>query len=82
MPTIVWIQVDGQGIISFEGVEPSEEDFRLFREEPSPEKHFFWAEFDDKGVLVRVLDVETGEDRTSIPWVRDLALSRAPRHQC
>lgn len=82
MPTVVWIQVNGSNVNSFEGMEPSEEDFALHREGgPSPEKFFFWAEFNENGALIRVLDVETGKDMMPIPWVRNLALSRAPGHQ-
>lgn len=78
--TIVWIQIDGLGTVSFEGEGPSEEDLNLYREDPTPEKHLFWAEFEN-GALLRVLDAETGMDMMPIPWVRNLALSRAPGHQ-
>lgn len=80
MKTIVWIQVDSLGIFSSEGLELSEEDFNLFQEDPSPEKHLFRAEFDD-AALLRIIDVETGEDMTPVPEIRNLALSRALGHR-
>ena len=82
---IVWVQVFDQGasreVVSFVGEEPMEEDYGVYFGDENPNKHFFRALLGEDSRVVRILDEETGEDRTSIPWVRELITSVLMDHQ-
>ena len=80
-----WIQVFGSGrepevVLFTNGEEPSEEDITAFRDDPNPVKLFFRVDLDGLGVIETILDVETGQERTNIPWVRNLVSSTIADH--
>ena len=80
-----WIQVFGSGrepevVLFTNGEEPSEEDITAFRDDPNPVKHFFRVDLDGLGVIETILDVETGQERTNLPWVRNLVSSTIADH--